>query len=442
MLYCRPVRNLLKIAGILSLLVCGFDSNAEGHDTSRSNAHLQTTSITQMHPGFNAKYSGANSLTTDADMQTSLTVTAFAGFRLWNIGELYINPELAGGSGFSRTRGVAAFPNGEIYRVDDAAPKWTLSRMFFKKTLGFSGETEEIKDDLNQLSGVQSVERLTAVVGRFALNDYFDRNTYSHDPRTQFLNWALMDNAAWDYAADTRGYSWGFFLEYNASVWSLRFASVMVPKQANQLELETNFPQYRGDNLEIDYRFKNADQPGAVRILVFDNHANMGDYRASINGAGAGGPDVTLFRSLTEKYGAALNIEQALTSNAGVFGRASWNNGRTESWAFTEADQALSFGGGVKGEAWSSPGDSSGVALMFNGLSAEHRDYLAIGGSGFMLGDGKLNYAPEELLELYYLRHVIQGLDLTGDYQFIQNPGYNSDRGPVSVFSIRVHSQI
>lgn len=378
-------------------------------------------------------------------------MTVFAGFRLLKNTELYVDPELAGGSGFNKTTGIAGFPNGEIYRVDDASPKWSLARMYVKQTFSlarwFAGvdanslQKETLKDDKNQLADTVDVDRLTIVAGRFALNDFLDNNTYSHDPRTQFLNWALMDYGAWDYAADTRGYSWGLYFEWNRPKWSLRWATVMVPHRANQMDLDTNFLAARGDNLEFEQRYTVGGNDGACRVLVFENHANMGDYRTTLN-TPSYNLDITQSRSMSVKYGVGFNIEQALSQELGVFLRASWNDGHTETWAFTEVDQSLSFGASLKGNRWHRDSDSAGAALIINGLSNAHRDYLTAGGYGFVIGDGHLNYANEAIAEVYYLYKVKDGLDLSGDVQYVQNPAYNADRGPVSIASARLHYEM
>lgn len=422
------------IAGLLACQVVMADEQS-------SNLHIQSTIVSQEHGDFSSPYSGQNSLSPSYDNQTSITWTVFGGLRLWRGAEFYVNPELAGGSGFNKTTGVAGFPNGEIYRVDDPSPKWNLARLYLKQSFGFGGEQEQIKDDKNQLAGTIDLQRLTVIAGKFALNDFFDSNIYSHDPRTQFLNWALMDYGAWDYAADTRGYSWGLFLELNQPKWAIRFASVMVPLKANQMEMDTNFPAARGDNLEFEYRYSMSELPGVSRLLLYENHANMGNYRTTIN-TPTYNMDVIQSRSMSMKYGIGLNVEQAITNELGGFLRASWNDGHTETWAFTEIDRSLSIGLSLKGTGWKRERDTAGVALIVNGLSDDHKDYLAAGGYGFIVGDGKLNYAPEEIGELYYLLKLKDGLDFTGDLQFVQNPAYNADRGPVSIASMRVHYEM
>jgi high affinity Mn2+ porin len=396
--------------------------------------HLQVTSVSQEHAAFHSPYQGPNSLSPGYDEQTSLTFTVFSGFRLWRGGEFYVNPELAGGSGFSQTRGLAGFPNAEIYRVDDPSPKWNLARLYVRQVIGLDEGEREVKDDKNQIAGRIAGRNLVIVAGKFALNDFFDNNTYSHDPRTQFLNWALMDIAAWDYAADTRGYSWGLMLEYNQPAWSVRWASVQVPVRANQMEMDQDIPARRGDNLEFELR----EGRSVLRALAYMNYANMGNYRQAIDR----GVEVTETRRASVKYGFGLNLERALTDSLGVFARLGWNDGANETWAFTEVDRSLSAGLNLQGASWARPEDSAGLALIVNGLSVEHRDYLAAGHGGFMLGDGRLNYAPEEIAEAYYLIKVAPGLELTLDAAYARNPGYNADRGPVSIGSFRLHAEM
>jgi len=441
---------IVSLAALLTSICVIFTPTAAFADEDQqTNLHYQATTISQQHGDFPAAYSGKNSMSPTSDTETSITTTIFFGQRLWPTGEIYIDPELSGGSGFNKTTGAAGFPNGDIYRVDDPLPKWSLARLYYQQVFGFGSETEILKDDKNQLAGSVATDRLTVVLGKFALNDFFDTNTYAHDPRTQFLNWAFMDNAAWDYAADTRGYSWGFYLEYNQPRWALRFASVLVPQQANQLQMETNYPTYRGDNLELEYRYHLGEHPGATRFLIYENHANMGNYRLTINSP-EDNMDVTQSRSLSLKYGFGLNVEQEVSEDLGAFGRISWDDGHTETWAFTEVDQTISAGLSLKGHRWKRPEDVIGMGLIINGLSNDHRDYLDAGGVGFIIGDSAqpavpgqtLNYGYEQIGEVYYLFKAMKGLDGTLDYQYIQNPAYNKDRGPVSVSSLRVHFEI
>jgi high affinity Mn2+ porin len=443
---CNLLKSLMKTFLIVGATLTLCVSVRADEDQS-ANIHLQSTVVSQEHGPFPANYSGKNSLTSSADNQTSVTWTIFAGLKLWKGGEFYINPELSSGSGFDKTHGLAGFPNGEIYRVDDPGAKWSLARLIYKQVFSFGGEKEEIKDDKNQLAASVSSRRLTTIIGKFALNDYFDANSYAHDPRTQFLNWTLMDNGSWDYAADTRGYSWGFYLEYNDPQWAVRFASVLVPLQANQMEMDKEYPPAMGLNLEFESRWAVSEKKGIARFLAWENHAGMGNYRNTINRQprpldADGNLDVTQTRQMSDKYGFGINIEQALSNDLGAFLRIGWDDGKTETWAFTEIDQNLSVGLSLKGTKWNRPSDVVGAAYMLNGISQDHRDYLALGGMGFMIGDGTLNYGPEHIGEIYYSYRVFPGFDATGDFQYFQNPAYNADRGPVSVCSFRIHYEI
>ena len=397
--------------------------------------HDQATLVTQEHPGFGSPYAGVKSLVPDEKAQTSVTSTLFLGGRIGRGFEAYVDPELSGGGGLSSTTGVAGFPNAEIYRVDDSRPKWSLARLFLRQTIGLEGgeEPEVLAGDQNQVAGEVDRRRVTIVAGKFSLNDYLDQVSYSHDPRTQFLNWALMDFGAWDYAADTRGYTWGLLVEWREKVWSIRIASALEPVSANQLELSTHFPRNRGDNVELEYRYPG----GTVRTLIYANHAEMGSYAAALTSSAT--PDVTATRGHRTKAGAGFSVEQELGRGWGAFGRLSFADGRFETWAFTEIDRALALGVSRQGTPWGRPSDTLGLALLANGLAGDHRAYLAAGGNGFMIGDGQLNYALEQIFEGYYSWKVAEALTLTADFQFIRNPAYNADRGPVPVFAARIH---
>lgn len=400
--------------------------------------HVQATTINQYHDDFPASYSGTNSLSPSGEDKTSFTSTLFLGRKLWRNGEIYLNPEVAGGTGLSATHGIAGFPNGEIYRVSDSKPELSVSRIYIKEIFGFGSETEKIEDDKNQIASVVDTNRFVFVAGKFSLSDFFDNNTYSHDPRTQFINWSLMDNGAWDYAADTRGYTWGFVIEYHMPSWAVRYSSVLEPLQANQLDLDMNMAQAHGDNLEIEYHYIIQKHPGAARLLGFVNHAFMGSYQDVL---AAHGTDVTQTRSYRTKSGAGINLEQEISSELGTFFRAGWNDGKTESWAFAEIDNTFSLGASLKGTSWERPDDVLGFAFVINGISNDHSDYLASGGYGFMIGDGNINYGPEQVLESYYSFQFLKIFAASLDYQFVNNPAYNRDRGPVSVYSGRLHCE-
>jgi high affinity Mn2+ porin len=357
-------------------------------------------------------------------------------------GELFLNPEMSGGRGLSGATGVAGFPNGETFRIGEPTPTLFPARAYIKQTIGLGEEMEVLSSEMNQLGGPVPVNRVTLVGGKFALADFLDDNAYSHDPRTQFLNWALMSNGAWDYAADTRGYTWGLLAEYNQSQWALRAATTLVPKEANGLEMDTRIKDAFSLNVEFERRHKLGEYNGAIRLLLYRNKARMGNYRIATSDS-AYHTDITLTRRYSRmKYGIGLNVEQQVSENAGVFSRLGWNDGINETWAFTEIDRSASAGVTLTGNLWSRPKDQMGIAFVINGISKDHADYLAAGGYGFILGDGKLHYGPEIIVEAFYSAEVVSAIRITGDYQFVANPGYNRDRGPVHIFAVRVHTEL
>jgi carbohydrate-selective porin OprB len=315
------------------------------------------------------------------------------------------------------------------------------ARLFLRQTWGLGGGREKIESDANQLAGSADRRRLVLTAGKLSVLDLFDDNTYSHDPRSQFLNWSLMTYGAWDFAADARGYSWGIALEYFDEGWALRAGRFTMPRESNGLALNPRIFESFGDQIELERSHLLGGQAGKVRLLAFRNQADMGGFRDSIADASAGGgtPDLATSRKKRVKYGFGVNLEQSLSSTVGVFARASWNNGEAETFAFTEIDRSISAGASIKGTGWGRSADFLGVALVKNGLSGPHRDYLADGGLGFFLGDGRLRYRPESILETYYSFNIVKDIWLSADFQRIFNPAYNADRGPVSVASARFH---
>ena len=401
--------------------------------------HGQTTFIEQAHPGFSAAYSGSNSLDPSGEEKHTFSLTVFLGHALWRGAALYYDPEVTMGQGLSGTVGIAAFPNGEGTRASSNAPEYDTARLFIRQVINLGGAASRVDDDQNQVAQTQDSERLTLTLGKLSATDIFDNSAYSHDPRTQFLNWALVDDGAWDYPADSKGYTGGFTAEWTQASHTLRYGIFMEPRVANELPLDSRVGKAHGQALEWEERYAAGGRSGALRALAFWNRAHMGLYQAAIEGRGP--PDVTLSRAYRSKAGAGLEWEQELADGLGVFARAGFNDGRTETWAYTEIDRALSAGAAADGGRWGRPGDALGLAVLASGLSSQHRAYLADGGYGFILGDGRLDYAPEEILEAYYLWQPAKWLAITPDYQFIRNPGYNRDRGPVSVFGIRVHAE-
>ncbi|MDB5135558.1 MAG: high affinity Mn2+ porin [Mucilaginibacter sp.] len=431
-------KNLLII--ILLLTAAKF---AFGQDTlkqQRFNLHFQQTIITQYKPSFSAPYSGQNSLSTNSETQSSITSTLFGAARLWKGAEAYFNPEISGGAGLSKTLGIAGFPNGETFRVGSAEPKIYVARLYFKQNFEWGTEKDTIEDDANQLAGLRSKRYFSLTVGKFGMADFFDGNAFSHDPRSQFMNWALMDNGAWDYPANTRGYVLGTTAELGQPTWTLRFAFTMVTTEANESVWDAKIGRANTQTLEFEKRYTLSGQKGTFRLLAFTNNGKFGNYKLAI-AQNPSAPKVDSTQAYgRHKYGFGISADQYLTKDFGVFAKASYNDGHTETWFFTEIDRSLSFGAVLKGTSWKRGDDELGLAFIANGLSADHSDYLAAGGYGFLIGDGKLNYSPELIAELYYKINAFQKkFWLSPDYQFILHPAYNADRGPVNVFGIRAH---
>ena len=406
------------------------------------NFHFQQTIVVQYHPDFNAKYSGANSLETSEPAQTSLTSTFFVGKRLWKNAEAYVNPELSGGSGLSMVTGVAGFPNGETFRIGNPSPLLTIARAFIVQRFDLSDTRTIVEDDQNQLMESRPDSYINITAGKISMIDYFDKNRFSDDPRTKFLNWALMTNGAWDYPANTHGYTWGLVAELVAPPWAVHASTAMVPTEANQSVMDMNFGRANSETIEVDREYSLGTHQGTVRLLAFHTTAHMGNYHQALEFF-PGNVDVVATRAYgRSKYGLGINIEQELSDDVGVMLRAGWNDGRNETWMFTEIDQAVSAAVVYDGKAWDRTGDNVGVALLANGISADHRAYLKAGGYGFLIGDGNLNYAPESIAEIFYsLSLPAYHLQLAPDYQFILNPAYNKDRGPVHVVALRIHTE-
>jgi high affinity Mn2+ porin len=438
----------MRASFLLILVLCTpFISKCENPDTLQNeqfSIHGQTTIITQFKSPFSAKYTGQNSLLTEKENQTSLTATLFLGSRLWKNASIFINPEMGGGSGLSKTLGVAAAPNGETYRVGDPAPQVALARLYFRQLFALNAETEYQEDDFNQLAGKIPTDYLSLTVGKISVADYFDDNRFSHDPRTQFMSWALMDCGAWDYPANTKGYSPSVVFEYVNPKHEIRYAFSLVPEEANGNDMNWNFTEANSNTLEYTYKYKLNNRRGSLRILGFYTTANMGSYEESI-ALSPTNPSIEDTRQKGRtKYGFFINAEQNISEDMGVFLRAGWNDGNNETWTFTEIDRTLSAGITSTGNKWNRANDNLGIAFVVSGISQPHQDYLAKGGYGFMLGDGQLSFSSEKLAEFYYSFELAKNnIYLTGAYQLLINPAYNSDRqGPVNILSVRVHMRI
>jgi high affinity Mn2+ porin len=405
-----------------------------------SNFHFQLTTVTQHKAKINAPYTGLKSLTGPAESATTLTGTIFWGSKLWKHAALYINPEVAGGSGVSSAQGIAGFTNGEAFRVGNPSPSVYLARMFLQQTFDLGGEQISVGEGANEVYKTRASKYIDFVVGKFSIADYFDKNSYSHDPRSQFFNWGLMSNGAWDYPANVRGYTWGVVVEYGTPRYSLRVASTMVPSEANGNTMDKNYGQANSNVIEFEKPYLLNKQAGKIRILGFYTHAHMGNYLQAIK-ENPTNPDITLTRAYGRtKYGFGINIEQSLTNNIGLFARVGWNDGHNETWAFTEIDRSASLGLFIDGAQWNRMNDQFGIGSVVNGLSSYHRDYLASGGYGFIIGDGQLNYSHEWITEVFYRANIFSDtFYVTPNFQFVVNPAYNKDRGPATVIGLRVH---
>jgi len=410
----------------------------------RWNLYYQATSIGQYHGTFYSPYTGPLSLQDYPERDVSLTTTLFLGLRLEKDTTFYFDPEIAGGRGFSNVDGLANPSNGELPRVATAAPKPYLARLYAAHDFGFGSEKEHVESDENQLAGDRPVNRYSIYAGRFSLTDFFDDNNYTHDPRTQFMAWGVMYNGAWDYPADTRGYTWGIVQELHTRNWAFRYGAAAEPKTANGGRFDRRLFRDRGDTFEEERRYSVRKHPGAIRVLEYQNHSDAGNYGTALQLAAQTGttPNVVATRKPgTLKYGAGISFDQEITSDFGVFSRLGWNDGKTESWAFTAIDRLATGGVSLKGTRWKRKNDVVATSFTASGISGVHALYLARGGLDFLIGDGALHYAPEYVWESYYSARLFPGLSATFDLQHDVNPAFNHDRGPVWIESIRLHME-
>jgi high affinity Mn2+ porin len=420
-----------------------FGPASEQITAENFNIHGQFTNVTQYHPPFTSPFYGPNSLIPGHRGDETTDLTLFAGARLWDGLEAYVNPEVDQGFGLSNTLGVAGFPSGEAYKVGAAGPYPRLPRAFFRYTLGLGGAEEKIEPGVNQLAGTRSADNLILTVGKFSVVDIFDTNTYAHDPRSDFLNWSIIEAGAFDYAADAWGYTYGGTVEWTRSWWTLRQGLFDLSKIPNSKYLTTDFSQFEVAT-EAEERHELFGQPGKLKFLFWVNRGRMANYNEAVRVGQATGttPDVTNVRHYSSRPGGALNLEQQIAPDLGLFARASADNGSKEVYEFTEINQSISAGISLKGDRWHRPDDTFGLAGAINGISPQARNYLAAGGLGVLIGDGQLlRYGREKILEVYYKASIIEGLNLTVDYQHIVNPAYAAVRGPVDIFGFRVHAE-
>ena len=404
----------------------------------------QDNIVFQYKPSFPAKYSGLNSLRAHTEDATSNVGTLYLGYAPRKDAELYLDIESASGGGLSDALGLAGFTNVDVVRNPQLGVAPYIAQGFVRGIVPLSKEMVEVERGPISLDSRLPARRLMFYLGKFSLTDFFDVNAGSGDSRSQFLNWTIVNNGAFDYAADTRGYTVGAVVEYDDRNWTFRFAEVLMPTVANGIQYEWNLSRARAENYELELHPTVFGQQGTViRLLGFVNHANMGVYQQAINNFLMGKtqlPDITAHPPHTTiKYGFGLNLEQHLSQAITAFARIGWNEGQHESFVYTEVDQTLLGGADLAGELWGRKRDKLGVAFVSNGISAVHQKYLALGGHGFLLGDGALTYGRENIFEAYYTAHLWRGIFAGPDLQHITNPGYNRVRGPVWVPGLRIH---
>ncbi len=456
-----PSIHPVLLSAVLCLSVSGsqaqvLSTNALAKDIEQLwNFHAQNTDIIQFHPGISSRYSGPNSLSASSEVKETVSLDVIFGLRLWPGAEFHVDGLMWQGFGFSNTRGIEGFPNGEAFRLGTDVPNGAISRIFIRQTIGLGGEQETVEDDQLQLAGKRDISRITLTAGRMSAKDIFDNNIYANDPRSQFMSWAFMANQAWDYPGDSLGYITGFAAELNQPKWTLRYGFFQMPSESNGLTTEDRilkwpydssaqsgpFLQAWGMVTEIERRYSLNNHPGTVRLLAFVNRANMGSYQQAVDRTqGTGLPaDIAATRDYRYKYGLGLNLEQELAKNIGVFSRLGWSDSNNEAWVFSDVDHTATLGLSFKGERWNRPSDTFGLAGALNGISKVHREFFAAGGLGILAGDGTLTYGWEQILETYYDFQVWKTVHVTLDYQFVNHPAFNRDRGPVSVFGARLH---
>jgi high affinity Mn2+ porin len=398
----------------------------------------QATFILQGQAGFASPYRARGSLTPAAQARNTLTTDLILGRRLWEGADFIVNPSVTRGFGLSNGTGAAAFPNGEAMRLGTTDPYFFVPRVFFRQVIGLSADTVPTDNDPLRFSEPMPRERITITVGKFAVWDIFDDNRYAHDARTQFMNWALVGGGAFDYAADARGFTEGFSVEWENGDWAVRGGAFRVARRVNGLFLDPAVTRGFQALASLERFWRIGEREGAVRVIYGGSRARQSrwsDLDPSNPATFEQSPNRYRF-----KNNLTISADQQITEDFGIFGRLSWNDARTQNWMFTEMDRAVSFGGVLTGQRWNRPDDTVGLGINIGWINAGNRRYLEAGGIGFITGDGRLNYRPEWIAELYYDARVARGVNMAIGYQLLVNPAYNADRGPVNVFSLRLRS--
>lgn len=440
----RYATALLQISALAGTLAAG---DARADDTPPQAQvwalHGQATITDQGHLAFTSPYAGANSLYAAANGRETVDLTLFAGVRPWRGAELWLNPEVDQGFGLSDTLGIAGFPSAEAYKVGKATPYFRLQKAFLRQTIDLGGDGEAVEADLNQLAGRQTADRVVITLGKFGVTDVFDTNAFAHDSKHDFLNWGVIDAGTFDYAADAWGYSVGAAVEWYRGPWTLRAGLFDLSDVPNSAKLTPGFGQFQIEG-EIERRYAVLGQAGSLKLTGFVTRGRMGRYADAI----ALGlqtdqaPNVALVRHYGGRAGLSFDLQQQLTADLGLFARGGFAGGDAEPYEFADIDRTVSGGLSLKGRRWRRANDTIGLAIELNGISRLHQQYLAAGGLGILVGDGRLpNPGGESILETYYSLSLAPWAQLAADYQFVDHPAYNRDRGPVSIFGARLHLQ-
>lgn len=418
-------------------------------DADRFNVHGQTTFVWQGYPAFRSPYEGANSFPSKGLGRETTDATLYTGLRLWQGAELWVNPEIDQGFGVANTHGAAGYTSGEAYKLGASYPYARVQRYFLRQTVDLGGGTEKVDADINQFAGSRSANRLVLTVGRFTITDIFDTNKYANNPKMDFLNWSVVNAGTFDYAGDGWGYTYGTAAEWYQGRFTLRggvFDLSATPAGGFSPLGGFSDPTFSQFQLvgELEERHELWGQPGKVKVTGFLSRGRAGKFADAVALAQATGQpaDITAVRSYTSRPGVSVNIEQQVSDTMGVFARAGWADGHVEPWDFTDIDRTVSAGISISGKKWSRPDDTLGIAGVVNDIASVHRSFFNAGGLGILIGDGQLpNPGLEKIVEAYYSCALSASTHLSFDYQFIANPGYNSDRGPINFFAGRVHWQ-
>ena len=433
-----------QIGASLAVLMAAAPGLARADDTASDGPvawHWQSTLMGQETDRFHSPYAGANSLRPDPGGRETYDLTGYIGVRAWSGGEVWVDPEIDQGFGLSNTSGVAGFPSGEAYKIGKTNPYLRLQRVFVRQTFDLGGDSSTVDPDQNVFGGKQSADRIVVWVGKFGVTDIFDGSVSAHDPRNDFMNWSIIDTGSFDYAADAWGYTWGAATEVYKGPYALRVGLFDMSNVPNSAHLDS-FHQVQWI-VELEDRFKLYGRDGALRLTSFLNRARMASFNATLEATPAGDvPNVADDRHYRSRAGVAMSGDQAITGSLSAFVRAGASDGHFETYEFTDIDSTVAGGLSLKGKAWRRGDDTLGLALVRNDISKSHEAYLAAGGLGPLIGDGQLPHkAREHIVETYYSFAVTKHIKATADYQYVKNPAYNVDRGPVSILGARLHVQ-